>query len=58
MIYVSSACSSQKKFGDAVQELIDNGFTNIELTGGTEYYDKYEQDLIRLKNGSSCEFVG
>ena len=58
MIYVSSACSSQKKFGDAVQELIDNGFTNIELTGGTEYYDKYEQDLIRLKNSSSFEFVG
>ncbi len=53
MIYVSSACSSQIKIVDAVQELVDNGFNHIELTGGTQYYSQYEQDLIKLKKNAT-----
>ena len=49
LIYVSSACSSHDKIGDAVQELVDYGFYNIELTGGTQFYDNYENDLLGLK---------
>ena len=25
------------------------GFKNIELSGGTEYYDGFENDLLKLK---------
>ncbi len=37
------------KIRDSVQELAENGFQNIELSGGTEYYENFERDLIELK---------
>ncbi len=50
MIYVSSACLRHKKIKDSVQELAKNGFQNIELSGGTRYYDNFESDLLELKD--------
>ena len=50
MIYVSSSCSNQKKIGAAIRELAEHGFRNIELSGGTEYYEGYEEDIVDLKN--------
>ena len=50
MIYLSSACSTKKKIGEAVQEIANLGFKNIELTGGTQYYDEYERDLLKLQD--------
>ena len=49
MIYVSSSCSKQKKIGNAIRELAEHGFQNIELSGGTEYYEGYEDDIFDLK---------
>ena len=49
MIYVSSSCSKQKKIGSAIRELAEHGFRNIELSGGTEYYKDYEDDIFDLK---------
>ena len=49
MIYVSSSCIGHKKIKDSVKELAENGFQNIELSGGTEYYDDIESDLLKLK---------
>ena len=49
MIYVSSSCSNQKKIGAAIRELAEHGFRNIELSGGTEYYKGYEEDIFNLK---------
>jgi sugar phosphate isomerase/epimerase len=49
MIYVALACSKQKKIGDAIRELAEHGFQNIELSGGTEYYEDYENDIFELK---------
>lgn len=49
MIYVSSSCSKQKRIGHAIQELAEHGFQNIELSGGTEFYKGYEEDLFSLK---------
>lgn len=49
MIYVSSSCSKQRRIGPAIQELFDHGFRNIELSGGTEYYKGYENDIFELK---------
>ena len=49
MIYVSSSCVKNTKIKDSVEELAINGFKNIELSGGTEYYDNFENDLLELK---------
>ena len=49
MIYVSSACIRHKKIKDSVKELADHGFRNIELSGGTRYYEDFENDLFELK---------
>ena len=57
MIYLSSACSSKKNIGEAVQELAELGFKNIELTGGTKYYDEYETDLLRLQDRYELNYL-
>ena len=50
MIYVSSACVKNTKIRDSVKELAENGFQNIELSGGTEFYENFENDLLDLKS--------
>jgi len=57
MIYVSSSCSKQKKIGHAIQELAEHGFHNIELSGGTEFYEGYEEDLFGLKEKYHLNFL-
>jgi len=57
VIYVSSSCSNQKKIGAAIQELAEHGFQNIELSGGTGYYEGYEEDILRLKEKYSLNFL-
>jgi len=57
MIYVSSSCSKQNKIGPAIRELADCGFRNIELSGGTEYYEGYEDDLFDLKEKYKLNFL-
>ena len=37
--------------------MADNGFTNIELSGGTEYYDNFENDLINLKKEFDLNYL-
>ncbi len=49
MIFVSSSCLKKKYIRDSVEELAKNGFQNIELSGGTEYYENFEKDLMELK---------
>jgi len=49
-MYVSSSCSNQKRIGDAIKELVSAGVRNIELSGGTEYYEGYEDDILRLQD--------
>ena len=50
MIYISSSCINSVKIKDSVQELALNGFKNVELSGGTDYYKGFEDDLIELKD--------
>jgi len=57
MIYISSACVKHKKIRDSVQELADNGFKNIELSGGTEYYENFETDLLELKEKYNLTYL-
>lgn len=57
MIYVSSSCSKQKKIGASIRELAEHGFQNIELSGGTEYYEGYEDDIFDLKEKYNLNFL-
>jgi sugar phosphate isomerase/epimerase len=50
MIYVSSSCSKQKRIDDAIEEFVSAGIRNIELSGGTDYYVGYEDDILRLQD--------
>jgi len=50
MIYISTSCVKNTKIEDSVEELATNGFKNIELSGGTEYYDNFEYVLLDLKD--------
>lgn len=49
MIFVSSSCVKNKKIKDSVEELANEGFKNIELSGGTDFYENFENDLLELK---------
>lgn len=49
MIFVSSSCVKHKNIKKSVEDLAENGFKNIELSGGTEYYENFEEDLLELK---------
>lgn len=57
MIYISSSCVKHAKIKDSVQELVDNGFHNIELSGGTEYYEGFEDDLLELKDKYNLNYI-
>ena len=56
-IFVSSVCSRQNKIGPAVYELAEAGFRHIELTGGTLYYEGYEEDLLSLKKKYNLTYL-
>jgi len=57
MIYVSTSCVKHNKIIDSVKELANNGFKNIELSGGTQYYDGFENDLLYLKEKHTLNYV-
>ena len=57
IIYVSSACSSKKNIREAIEELAQLGIKNIELTGGTIYYQDYEKDILRLKEEYNLNYL-
>ena len=48
-IFVSSSCVNRRKIKDSVISLVEQGYRNIELSGGTHAYDQMEQDLVELK---------
>ena len=50
MIYISSYISKAKSISDQAHALAKEGFTNIELTGGTDFYDGFVDDLKNLKS--------
>lgn len=59
MIYVSSACVKNEFIGDSVLELARSGFKNIELSGGTNFYDHDAllMDLKQLKKEYDLNFL-
>lgn len=57
MLYISSACVKHEKIKDSVEELAQNGFLNIELSGGTKYYEGYKEGLLALKNKYKLNYL-
>jgi len=57
VIYVSSACTKHKKIKDSVKDLVNNGFQNIELSGGTEIYKNLENDLLKLQDQYQLNYL-
>lgn len=49
MIYISTGCIPGNSIQERVELLAQEGFCNIELTGGTELNKNYLEDLIKLK---------
>ncbi len=57
MIYVSSTCVKHERIKESIDELARNGFKNIELSGGTKYYQGYEEDLLALKDKYNLNYL-
>lgn len=47
--WVSTACVRSRCIADAVQQLAVAGYSNLELTGGTEWYEGLLDDLMELR---------
>jgi sugar phosphate isomerase/epimerase len=57
MIYVSSSCVRAATIGEAVRKLADDGFTAIELSGGTRPYAELENDLLSLQKEYQLSYL-
>lgn len=49
MLYISTSSIKTNKISTAVESLIAAGFKNIELSGGTKYYEGWDTDIIQLQ---------
>ena len=56
MIWVSSSGVRARRISAAVQQLAEAGFTQLELSGGTEPYPELESDLLELAAGGRLRF--
>lgn len=57
MIYISSASAKKTIISQSIQFLADNGFTSIELSGGTRYYPGYIEDLKKLQKAYKLKYI-
>ncbi len=57
MIYVSSSSVRHRYIAESVRELAQNGFKNIELSGGTEWYEGLMDDLLELKEQYKLQYL-
>lgn len=57
MIYVSTSSIKTQKIGKSIEVLAESGFRNIELSGGTDYYEGFEEDIFLLKSKYSLNYI-
>lgn len=57
MTYISTANIKASTIREVIETYADNGLTRIELSGGTNYYENIETDLIELKKQYNVEYV-
>lgn len=57
MIYISSSCIRESNIAEIIRRLARKGIHNIELSGGTEYYDALEHELKELKMSYQLQYA-
>lgn len=57
MIYISTSSIKANKISTAIKTLVNYGFKNIELSGGTKYYDRLEDDLLDLQKKYDLNYL-
>lgn len=57
MIYISTACIHTNKIDEAVLTIAKRGGKYIELSGGTQYYEGYLQDLLSLQKRYNLQYT-
>ena len=57
MIFISSSCVKGDTIAEVVRQLAQEGFQNIELSGGTDYYPELEEDLLALKSEYGLNYL-
>ncbi len=57
MIYVSSSCVKAAFISESVKILAREGFSNIELSGGTKHYPELEKELLELKEEFGLNYL-
>lgn len=57
MIYVSSTCVRQHNIADVIRRLAGAGIRNIELSGGTDYYDGIEREIGQLQREYNLRYA-
>jgi len=57
MIFISSHFSNNSNIIESIKSLSSNGFNNIELTGGTNYFNGLEDELIKIKYERNLIFI-
>lgn len=57
MVYISSSACTKDKIKDVVLEFVRLGIFNIELSGGTRFYSRIEDDLLNLKKEFGINFL-
>ena len=57
MIFISTSCVKAHTIKEAILLLYKEGFTNLELSGGTNYYPTIADDLIELKEKYNLNFI-
>jgi len=57
MIYISTSCVKNNSIKRSIKQIVDFGYTNIELSGGTDYYPEIVDDLASLKDKYNLNFI-
>jgi len=57
VIYISSSGVRCDCIRESVQIMVNQGIRNIELSGGTNYYEGFEKDLLRLQDKHNINYL-
>ncbi|MCX6235968.1 MAG: xylose isomerase [Bacteroidia bacterium] len=57
MIYISTSAFNFKFISESIIVLAENGYINIELSGGTKYYENMLNDLIFLREKYNLNYL-
>jgi sugar phosphate isomerase/epimerase len=49
MLYISTSSVKTDRIDTAIEHLVEAGFKNIELSGGTRYYEGWDSDIMHLQ---------